>query len=132
MATPSRLGRILIVEDDPAIASGVALLLEAEGIEVLLADSVAEGERLLEVTMPPDVLILDMALGDGSGADLYRHLLHSGRRVPAVFISAHADERFLDEFRSEPVMFLRKPFEFPTLWSALLEVLQAGGGGSRK
>jgi DNA-binding response OmpR family regulator len=117
---------ILILEDDPVVASGVTALLELEDVEVSLATTLAEAGRKL-ADSNPDALILDVSLPDGNGIDFYRGLLRSGRRFPAVFVSGHADERLVDGLHSAMVAFLRKPFEFADLWSAVLSVVAQQG-----
>lgn len=117
---------ILVLEDDPVVATGVTALLELEEVEVSLATTVAEAGRML-ADSNPDALILDVSLPDGNGIDFYRGLLRSGRRFPVVFVSGHADEQMLDDLRSAMVAFLRKPFEFADLWAAVLSVVAQQG-----
>ena len=65
--------RLLLVEDDPAIARTVIYTLEREGLQVnhslLLGDA-----RSLLAGMRFDALILDVGLPDGNGLELLREL----------------------------------------------------------
>jgi DNA-binding NarL/FixJ family response regulator len=75
--------RLVIVEDHQALREGLELLLDHEGCKVLgAAGTAAEGRELVE-RLEPDVALVDIRLGDGSGIDLTRDLLDSdpGRRV---------------------------------------------------
>jgi two-component system, OmpR family, phosphate regulon response regulator OmpR len=64
--------RILLVEDDNAIQELLAELLRGEGYQVDTAMSVAEGFASLELAAP-DVLLVDVRLGDGDGRRLIVH-----------------------------------------------------------
>lgn len=58
--------KILIIEDDVALAQGIAMVLEEEGYEVLLAHSLKKGKEWLEKETF-QLLILDVNLPDGNG-----------------------------------------------------------------
>jgi len=64
---------VLIVDDLPDAAASLAALLELYGYDVRTADSVAAGGRAA-LAERPDVAILDVGLGDGSGYDLASEL----------------------------------------------------------
>jgi DNA-binding response OmpR family regulator len=70
--------RVLVVEDDPGIAAGLAAHLERGGHAVDCTGSVAEAWRAL-VGEPYDVVLLDLGLPDGDGSTLLRRL----REAPA-------------------------------------------------
>jgi two-component system catabolic regulation response regulator CreB len=85
--------RLLLVEDDPAIARTVAYALEREGLAVthslLLGDARAQlrGARF-------DLLVLDVGLPDGSGLELLRELRADPARaaLPVLVLSARGEE----------------------------------------
>src|SRR4051794_17883597 len=64
---------ILVVEDDPATRTFLADNLTADGYDLLVADSVAAGLKLLE-TKFPDLALVDLGLPDASGFDLLRRV----------------------------------------------------------
>ena len=79
-------GRILIVDDDPAILEVERLNLEAEGYEVVCAGDA--GEALRAFTDGPCVLaVLDVMLPDGDGLELARRLRERSD-LPIIFLSA--------------------------------------------
>jgi DNA-binding response OmpR family regulator len=103
------MARVLVVEDDPAVARVVELALRQAGHEVRLARTFAEGERALEE--PFDALVLDLNLPGGNGLDLLRRL--SGREgAPAVLVlSGLKQERtVLEALRLGARDYLTKPF----------------------
>ena len=87
--------RILLLEDDPAIAGTVAFALQREGFvveHVLLAGAA----RASVAAAPPALAILDVGLPDGSGLDLCREWRQSGadalRALPVLMLTARAEE----------------------------------------
>ena len=90
------MGRILIVEDEPAIAELIALHLRHEGHEVRLATDAAEAaERVREAL--PDLVILDWMLPGESGVTLARRWRSDGRtkELPIIMLTARSEERDL-------------------------------------
>jgi DNA-binding response OmpR family regulator len=83
--------RILIVEDEPAVARGLEYGLRKEGFETLWA---ATGQRALELTRArePHLILLDIRLPDISGFDVCRHLRAEGKRQPIMMLTARDEE----------------------------------------
>jgi len=87
--------RILLLEDDPAIAGTVAFALQREGFavdHVLLVGAARAGVA----AALPALAILDVGLPDGSGLDLCREWRQSGRDalrgLPVLMLTARAEE----------------------------------------
>lgn len=72
--------RILIVEDDPVIASGLQSTLKAQGCAADVAGSVASAWALLRMESF-DAVLLDLGLPDGDGSELLRRIRQS--RAPS-------------------------------------------------
>jgi two-component system catabolic regulation response regulator CreB len=87
--------RILLLEDDPAIAGTVAFALQREGfaVEHVLLVGAA---RASVAAAPAALAILDVGLPDGSGLDLCREWRQSGavalRALPVLMLTARAEE----------------------------------------
>ncbi|MBI2388134.1 MAG: sigma-54-dependent Fis family transcriptional regulator [Deltaproteobacteria bacterium] len=82
--------RILIVDDHRHVRSTIRRLLRrVEGVEIVEAASAAEGLAALEGV---DLMLVDVRLSDDprdrGGLDLLREVQRSGRRIPAVMVSA--------------------------------------------
>jgi two-component system KDP operon response regulator KdpE len=82
--------RILLVEDDAAIARAVRRSLEAHGYRVNQAADGQAARGLVEGTRP-DVILLDLMLPDVEGLDLCRELRELSR-APIIVLSAIHDE----------------------------------------
>jgi DNA-binding response OmpR family regulator len=116
---------ILIVEDDPYIASFLVMAIAQETpYHPLLAET---GERALEMVrhVKPALFILDYILGTMNGLDLYDylHTQQGFEAIPAIFLSA-SSERLQDETDQRHLIGLAKPIELDEL---LLSVRQALG-----
>ena len=83
--------RILVAEDDPAILTGVADLLESEGYRV---DRAENGTAALELYRadPPDLVLLDVMMPGMNGYDLCRAIRRENRVVPVVMLTAKGQE----------------------------------------
>ncbi|WP_395704278.1 winged helix-turn-helix domain-containing protein [Aquabacterium sp.] len=88
--------RILLLEDDPAIARTVAFTLQREGLAVEQVLLLGEARRLLLAGPLPALAILDIGLPDGNGLALCRELRQSGQsalaRLPVMMLTAHNEE----------------------------------------
>jgi DNA-binding response OmpR family regulator len=81
--------RIIVVDDEHAIAEGVAAYLRREGHEI---ETAATPARALELgRTDPDLMVLDVMLAGGSGFDVLRTLRSEGRHVPVIILSARVD-----------------------------------------
>lgn len=83
--------RILVVEDDPGIASNLVQALEAHGYSTAHAPDGAQAV-LLAVEYRPDVVLLDLGLPDTDGVDLCRILLERQPELRVVMLTARDDE----------------------------------------
>ena len=79
---------VLLVEDDPSIASVVASGLSEHGLGVV---AVANGAAALAAE-GYDVVLLDLGLPDIDGRDVCRRLRERGSTVPIIMLTARADE----------------------------------------
>jgi two-component system cell cycle sensor histidine kinase/response regulator CckA len=103
--------RVLLVEDDPAVSTGLCALLELEGIEVSVASSGREAIECLARGLP-DVMVLDVGLPDIDGKEVYRTVMRIHPGLPVIFSTGHADRGQLDELSpDEAVFYLLKPFD---------------------
>jgi DNA-binding response OmpR family regulator len=83
--------RILIVEDERAVARGLEYGLRQEGFETLWA---ADGRQALDLarSADPQLILLDIRLPDLSGFDVCRQLRAEGKRQPILMLTARDEE----------------------------------------
>ncbi|MCI1945693.1 response regulator transcription factor [Clostridium luticellarii] len=82
--------RLLLVEDDNALAAGIEFTLKDEGYEVLTVSTVKETKKIID-GRDFHLVILDINLPDGSGYDLCKYI-RSKSDVPIVFLTALDEE----------------------------------------
>lgn len=87
--------RILLVDDDSAVREVTALLLRDFGYVVVEADSGASALDLLDGKMTCDLIIIDFAMPDMSGAELARHVQAKWPALPILFVTGFAERRVL-------------------------------------
>ncbi len=81
--------KTLLVEDDDRIRAALRLALGEEGFEVIEASDVAEGLAAFEREQP-DVVLVDIMLGNSDGRDLIREV-RTRSQVPIIITSARGD-----------------------------------------
>jgi two-component system, response regulator PdtaR len=104
--------KILIVEDDHLIATDIQGLLTDWGYEIVgCANNTQQAMGYFE-TFSPDMVLLDIQLGEATdGVDLARHL-NSIKKVPLIFLTAQADFQTVERAKTvEPAAYLLKPFD---------------------
>jgi DNA-binding response OmpR family regulator len=129
----------MVVEDTTLIAEFVERRLQREGYEVIIATTCCEALSLLPVH-PPDLVVLDLVLSDGSGCNLCRTIRQGGEdgqlaqfaEVPILILTARADEEDrLDGFRSGADDYVTKPFSPDELVLRIEAILRRCHGLSR-
>ena len=119
--------RILLAEDDPLIACGLTEFLRGEGFAVDHAATQTDALRSLSARAY-DLLLLDIALPDGSGFAVCAAAKASKADVPVIFLTA-ADEEYsvvagLDMGADD---YISKPFRPRELLSRIRSVLRRTG-----
>jgi two-component system phosphate regulon response regulator PhoB len=109
MATSPR--HLLVVDDEPHIGLVLRPYLEQLGYRVSFARSLAEA-RAAVTAAPPDGMLLDLHLPDGSGLDFLRDLRAKDgtARLPILVLTAEGEERVLREARRLGAALVTKPF----------------------
>ena len=90
MLTAAR-ARILLVEDDPAIARTICYSLERENLAVVHSLQLSDARQQWAI-QSFSMLILDVGLPDGNGLDWCRGLRAAGTTAPILVLSARAEE----------------------------------------
>lgn len=85
--------KILVVDDDSAILELLRLTFTSAGFDVEMASDDASFRKKIQ-TCKPDLIILDIMLGEDDGVEIYEELLAKGFSpdIPVVFLSVLAQE----------------------------------------
>jgi two-component system, OmpR family, KDP operon response regulator KdpE len=122
--------RILVVDDEPQIVRALKVILRGAGYSTDQAESREEALNAVSVH-PPDAMVLDLVLPDGSGVDVCTEV-RSWTSLPIIVLSAVGDERekvrALDAGADD---YITKPFGtdelLARLRAALRRVSEDGG-----
>ena len=113
---------VLVIDDDPEFRDSVARLLRTVGLHTREFSSVPD---FLKADPPegPACLVLDVRMPGRSGLELQRELAAANRRVPIIFMTAHADVPMtVQAMKGGAIEFLTKPFRDQDL----LDAVEAG------
>jgi DNA-binding NarL/FixJ family response regulator len=112
--------RILIVEDEPAIAEHIAAYLDNEDFEVsgIAYDSEDALEQLQINT--PDGVILDINLESEKDGIAIAQIINDTYQLPFLFLTAHSDKHTLNRAKEvNPSGYIVKPFNEKTLQASV-------------
>jgi DNA-binding NarL/FixJ family response regulator len=112
--------RVLLVDDHRAMADALTRLLAAQpGIAVVSA-AYSAAEARARLRQPVDVVLMDYALPDGTGAELTRAVKARRPKVPVIMLTAHDDdETVLDSIQAGADGFLSKTASTEELVAAI-------------
>lgn len=118
--------RILVVDDEPQIVRALKVILRGAGYSTEQAESKEEALNAVSVR-PPDAMVLDLVLPDGSGVDVCAEV-RGWSKLPIIVLSAVGDERekvrALDAGADD---YITKPFGTDELLARLRAALRRGG-----
>jgi two-component system invasion response regulator UvrY len=102
--------RVVLVDDHPAVRSGIRKMLERAGNFQIVGDA-QNGEQALRIIQEkhPDVVLLDIELPDIKGYEVARRITAEGLAVNILALSAHANRQYiLKMFSSGAVGYITK------------------------
>ena len=96
--------RCVIVDDDASFLKAAQTLLESDGVTVAgVASTGADAVERVGM-LRPDVVLIDIRLGQESGFDVARQLATNGQAAALIMISTHAREDYADLIAESPVI----------------------------
>jgi two-component system KDP operon response regulator KdpE len=117
---------VLVVDDEPQILRALGVILRNAGYAVATAATKSEALDAVSVR-PPDAMVLDLVLPDGSGVDVTSEV-RTWSQLPIIVLSAVGDER--EKVRALDVGaddYITKPFGTEELLARLRAVLRRAG-----
>ena len=127
-ASGSVSARVLVVDDEAAIADLVSTTHRYEGFETSTA---GDGRAAIEAVeaFRPDLMVLDVMLPDLDGFEVQRKLIDRGLRVPVLFLTARdATEDKVRGLRVGADDYVTKPFSLEELVARIRAILRRTQG----
>ena len=117
---------VLVVDDDPDLAELVALHLRRWGLRPTTSDgATALRHRLAEGS--PDLLLLDVLLGDGDGRALVAEVKERHPDLPVIMVTRQGTvETAVECMKNGATDFITKPLDFDHLEAAVRSALEVG------
>jgi FixJ family two-component response regulator len=114
---------VFIVDDDRQVRESLIALLDALEFGAQAFAAPGAFHRYYRGDMH-GCLLLDIRMPRQSGLELYEQLLHEGKRLPVIFMSAHADvSTAVAAMKAGAFEFLEKPFDCETLVERIRKAL---------
>lgn len=117
------MAHILLIEDNQDFAHFVCAVLPLVGHRVAHAPTLQAGLRLVRQVPPPDLVLLDLTLPDGTGLDF---LDQTGREWPVVALTADIGNDLRDQLQARSVRYVTKPLSARELIDLVTTTLAKG------
>jgi FixJ family two-component response regulator len=114
---------VFVVDDDREMRTSLVALFTALDFQVQAFSTPGGFHRFYRAGMP-GCLLLDICMPHRSGLELYEQLLYEGKRLPVIFITAHADvSTAVTAMKIGAIEFLVKPFNCDALVNCVRKAL---------
>jgi len=120
--------RVWCIDDDVRVCEATRTLLERWGCRVELAAGADAALAAARSGAAPEILLLDVLLGDITGPELYPQLAALwGSQPPAILVTAERDQALRDRARASGWGFLPKPVRPPALRALMMQLRLRNG-----
>lgn len=118
--------RVLVIEDNPKMASAIQKGLRENGFAADVCHTGYEGEDLAAIE-PYDIILLDLMLPDRDGVEVCRNLRRREVSVPILMLTAlSSTDNKIEGLDAGADDYIAKPFEFDELLARIRAVLRRG------
>lgn len=120
--------KILVVDDEPDVVTWLSVLLQEHGYDIITAVDGAEGFRKAE-SDHPDLITLDLSMGEDSGIKMYSRLLKSEALTGIPVIMVTGASRKVNDFlarmrkKKSPAGFFEKPVDAEEFLAKVKELI---------
>lgn len=122
--------RVLLVEDDPQIASGVQSALQRKAYQV---EWISDGRQALMAALDNhfDLIVLDLGLPGMDGLEVLRQMRQKQSKTPVIIVSARDSTRNrIDGLNCGADDYLVKPFDLDELFARIYAIERRVGGAA--
>lgn len=115
---------VLIVDDDEALRTTAAMILECQGYQTLEAGNGLEALNVIQRNPQVSAVLLDLLMPVMDGEETFRQLRQFWSAIPVIVVSGFNFAEIARTFATPPPeAFVQKPFTFESLVRALGHVL---------
>jgi FixJ family two-component response regulator len=115
---------VFVVDDDEQMRDSLAALLDVLGFKVKAFSTPGAFHRFYRASMP-GCLLFDIRMPRQNGLELYEQLLSEGKKLPVIFLTAHADvSTAVAAMKTGAIEFLEKPYERDALVQLIEKALK--------
>jgi two-component system response regulator AtoC len=116
---------LLLIDDEPSILHAFRRAFREPDFTLTTASSAAEGLAAL-ARQTPDVVILDVHLGDATGLDTFEKVRRHDARIPVILITGHGTtDLAIEAIKRGAYEYLLKPLELPQLRDLVAKACQS-------
>ena len=116
--------KLLVVDDEPSIRFSVEQVFAKQDIEVLTAATADEGVRLV-TEEAPDVVLLDIRLGNADGLEVFEKLREQDAKCLVIFITGHGtSETAIEAMKRGAYDYLVKPLDADQLQQVVSQAFE--------
>ncbi|MEX0683564.1 MAG: response regulator transcription factor [Dehalococcoidia bacterium] len=119
--------KVLVVEDDEAMSRLISATLKSEGYDVVNVTTAAAAIEAAS-RVAPDVIVLDMMLPDGSGADVIREVMRRGHARVLCLTAVAEGPAIVEALKAGATDYITKPFNPEELCARVRAVLRRAEG----
>ncbi len=128
------MSKILLVEDDFALAMATEYALQSEGYQVVSVDTLQKASGSLDDSI--DLVLLDLMLPDGNGYAFCKEIRDGGFEMPIIFLTAVSEEaNIVQGLEMGADDYVTKPYRVKELMSRIaanIRRYEKNTGGSKK
>ncbi|MEQ1875246.1 MAG: response regulator [Bdellovibrionia bacterium] len=122
---------ILVVDDEDELRQLIAASLVIRGFDVIEASSGTEAFRVY-VERKPDLILSDVRMPNGNGAELLTQIRAKGFDVPFILMSGYTDLSREQAVQAGAAALLNKPFNFRAVFELITKMLGPAGDHSQR
>src|SRR2546428_8073348 len=119
------MDRLLLIDDEADVQYSFRRIFDSPQIELTAASSGEEGWKLIP-KVKPDLVIMDVRMGDMSGLETLRRIRQSDAKLPVILMTAYGTTKTaIEAMKLGAYDYLLKPFDVPKLKQIIVAALKA-------
>ncbi|MBM3881831.1 MAG: sigma-54-dependent Fis family transcriptional regulator [Verrucomicrobia bacterium] len=119
------MDKLLLIDDEADMQYSFRRIFDSPDIQLTTASSGEEGLRLLP-KLKPDLVIMDIRMGEMSGLETLRRIRQADAKLPVIMMTAYGTtQTAIEAMKLGAYDYLLKPFEVPKLKEVIFSALKA-------